>query len=158
MIKSRLIRIVGIIMISFLMIGNICTFPTLAEETYSGKVSDSSTENDWKTYAEKSTKYIGRIWTDKSVYTDSVTLTSSDMSKNITIQKPESSNFLIGLSALSSSSSLSVKNSTPLNVILVLDQSGSMAFEFDSNNTRQEAMLEAVESFVDGLHEDSKKI
>lgn len=157
MIKGRLIRIVGIIMISFLMIGNICTFSTSAEEAYSERVSDSSTENDWKEYAEKSTQYIGRIWTDKSVYTDSVTLTSSDMSKNITIQKPESSNFLIGLSALSSSSSLSVKNSTPLNVILVLDQSGSMDDDFDGNNTRQKAMLEAVDSFVESLHEDSKK-
>ena len=44
-------------------------------------------------------------------------------------------------------------SSTPLDIILVLDQSGSMAEPF-GNTTRQEAMKDAVNSFIDEVKSD----
>lgn len=70
----------------------------------------------------------GRVWTDKSVSTESVTLKTYD-GKDVTVA-PEEGSFLVGLSAMSSAQKLvGVSNVTkPLDIVLVLDTSGSMNF------------------------------
>lgn len=64
---------------------------------------------------------VGRIWTDKSVFTGSISRPGS-----VTIEKTEGADFLVGLSALSSASSELISTSVPLDIVLVLDASGSM--------------------------------
>ena len=105
--------------------------PSLAfagEGAASGKATaDGSTLTTWEGHAKDNTANIGRIWTDKSVSTDSFTL-SGDIGDSVTINKTDGSDFLVGLSALSSTSSLNAVSGSqkPLDIVLVLDMSGSM--------------------------------
>ena len=89
-------------------------------------IVDADTKGGWTDIVENSTQNIGRIWTDKSVYNSNVTLPGIGDGKDIPITKPEESDFMVGLSALSSTSNTSVTTSTPLDIVLVLDVSGSM--------------------------------
>lgn len=88
--------------------------------------TDVSTQNSWADFKTDSTQYTGRIWTDKSVYNDDVTLEGG---ASLTIEKSEDSDFLVSLSALSSASTLVTTTTTPLDIVLVLDVSGSMSDE-----------------------------
>ena len=92
-------------------------------------IVDADTKGSWAEIVENSTQNIGRIWTDKSVYNSNVTLPGIGDGKDIPITKPEESDFMVGLSALSSTSNTSVTTSTPLDIVLVLDVSGSMREE-----------------------------
>lgn len=111
--------------------------PSLAfagEGAASGKATaDGSTLTTWEGHAKDNTANIGRIWTDKSVSTDSFTL-SGDIGDSVTINKTDGSDFLVGLSALSSTSSLNAVSGSqkPLDIVLVLDMSGSMDNEMVS--------------------------
>ena len=87
-------------------------------------VTDGSTLNGWNTHltdGSASTENIGRIWTDKTVDDADVKLTPA----NIEVNKGDS-DFLVGLSALSSMSSITTETTRPLDIVLVLDLSGSM--------------------------------
>lgn len=99
--------------------------PIAAFDTNS--VVDADTSQGWKSLVQYTTENIGRIWTDKSVYNDSVILPGiGDTGSPIPITKPEESDFMVGLSALSSTSNTSMTTSVPLDIVLVLDVSGSM--------------------------------
>ena len=90
-------------------------------------VVDEETSQGWQEIVSNTTQNIGRIWTDKSVYNNDVTLPGiGEGGKPIPITKPETSDFMVGLSALSSTSNTSVTTSVPLDIVLVLDVSGSM--------------------------------
>lgn len=88
-------------------------------------VVDQATLNNWSDYASASTENIGRIWTDKSVFTDDTTLTGSTEA-GIKVEKTDGADFMVSLSALSSASSSVTYSSKPLDIVLVLDTSGSM--------------------------------
>ena len=97
--------------------------PIAAFDTNS--VVDADTSQGWKSLVQYTTENIGRIWTDKSVYNDSVILPGiGDTGSPIPITKPEESDFMVGLSALSSTSNTSMTTSVPLDIVLVLDVSG----------------------------------
>lgn len=70
----------------------------------------------------------GRVWTDKSVTTGDVTLDAGD-GKQVVIAKDQTSDFLVGLSAMSSAQQITgmSNGNKPLDVTLVLDVSGSMS-------------------------------
>lgn len=90
-------------------------------------VADDLTLDDWKDYmnasvATNGTANVGRIWTDKSVSTGNITLDSNGG----TINKKDSSDFLVALSALSSTSNKVTYTDKPLDIVLVLDLSASM--------------------------------
>lgn len=90
-------------------------------------IVDKETSQGWRGIVENTTQNIGRIWTDKSVYNSNVTLPGiGEGGQEISITKPETSDFMVGLSALSSTSNTSVITSIPLDIVLVLDVSGSM--------------------------------
>lgn len=82
----------------------------------SKKIVDPDTSNHWKFWAggydgkEVTTQNVGRIWTDKTV---------KETAAN------EKSDFLTTLSAISSTSDTTVSGK-PLDIVLVLDASGSM--------------------------------
>ena len=68
-------------------------------------MADNVTINNWHdaNALDDSTKNVGRIWTDKSVSAGNVTLTSREKRVGTaTIKKGADSDFLVGLSALSS--------------------------------------------------------
>lgn len=94
-------------------------------------VVDEPTITTWEGVAKDDTANVGRIWTDKSVFNEErVTLPGGI---GPVIQKGES-DFLVGLSALSSTSNTKTTSTSvqPLDIVLVLDVSGSMRDDITS--------------------------
>ena len=118
--------------------------------TMTGKVVDYDTSNHWKFWAggydgkEVTTQNIGRIWTDKTV---------KETAAN------EESDFLTTLSAISSTSDTTVSGK-PLDVVLVLDASGSMNDPMGSGDStkRIRALKTAANSFIDAIAKENAKI
>ena len=106
--------------------------PAHAEET---RIADPTTFTQWEQGMGDPTdpRSTGRVWTDKSVSTKPVTL-KTYKGDTVTVT-PEEGSFLVGLSAMSSAQKLvGVSNVTkPLDIVLVLDTSGSMAHGMDGN-------------------------
>lgn len=92
-------------------------------------VADPSTQfsyrdligNDSKGYV---TENVGRIWPDKTVSTSDITITPG------TVSKDADEDFLVMLSALSSTSNTTTMESKPLDIVMVFDVSGSMRENF----------------------------
>ena len=118
--------------------------------TYSGNktaVTDPSTIWDWQGLVENDTSSVGRIWTDKTV-------SDNEISKNgVTISKENGADFVTALTALSSTSNLSDMVTTPLDIVLVLDASGSMDNAMGRGDTtkRIDALKNAANSFIDEI-------
>ena len=125
-----------------------------AENAARTTTADNVTINNWHdaNALDDSTKNVGRIWTDKSVSAGDVTLTSREKeSGTATIKKGDNSDFLVGLSALSSTAKITGQTTVPLDIVLVLDVSGSMADPMGSADStkRIDALKDAVNSFID---------
>ena len=118
--------------------------------TYGGNktaVTDPSTIWDWSGLIKSDTSSVGRIWTDKTV-------SDGEISKNgVTISKENGADFLTALTALSSTSNLSDTATTPLDIVLVLDASGSMddAMGSGDKTKRIDALKSAANSFIDEI-------
>lgn len=118
--------------------------------TYSGNktaVTDPSTIWDWQGLVENDTSSVGRIWTDKTV-------SDNEISKNgVTVSKANGADFVTALTALSSTSNLSDTATTPLDIVLVLDASGSMNDPMRDGDTtkRIDALKSAANSFIDEI-------
>ena len=120
-------------------------------------VADNVTINKWydSEALDDSTKNVGRIWTDKSVSTEDVTLTNKSGDTK-TIKKGQksyddktNSDFLVGLSALSSTAKIMGQTTVPLDIVLVLDVSGSMDDRDKDGVKKIEKLKGAVNSFID---------
>lgn len=120
-------------------------------------VVDPDTTNVWTEYTrpggQPSTQNVGRIWTDKSVFDNAYTFTS-DGSEGLDGQRigKGDSDFLVSLSALSSTSNLKemVKTSQPLDIVLVLDTSGSMS------GSKMTNLKNAANNFIDATAENNR--
>lgn len=111
-----------------------------------GAVADDVTISHWhdSIAIDDTTKNIGRIWTDKSVSAGNIVMGKLDNSGTKTVEKNGNSDFLVGLSALSSAAKIMGQSTVPLDIVMVLDVSGSM----DDNN-KMKTLKTAVNSFID---------
>ncbi len=117
--------------------------------TMSGKVVDYDTSNHWKFWAggydgkEVTTQNVGRIWTDKTVKA----VESGD------------SDFLTTLSAISSTSDTTVSGK-PLDIVMVLDASGSMSDPMvrGDRTKRIDALKTAANRFIDTIATQNQSI
>lgn len=117
--------------------------------TMTGKVVDPDTSNYWKFWAggyngkEATTQNVGRIWTDKTVKA----VENGD------------SDFLTTLSAISSTSDTTVSGK-PLDIVMVLDASGSMDDEMSTNDhtKRIDALKTAANRFIDTIATQNQSI
>ena len=89
------------------------------------KDADPESIRAWESVAGKTTENIGRIWTDKTVTKGDLKLPASSEGNEFTVPIGNS-DFLATLSALSSASNTVTSTSRPLDIVLVLDTSGSM--------------------------------
>lgn len=115
------------------------------------RVADPSSASTWHNWGlENSTENVGRIWTDKTVSDGDIDLTGAG--GTMTIEKGDS-DFLTSLSAISSTSNLTMTSSTPLDIVLVLDASGSMDDSMGNRDStkRIEALKAAANAFVDEI-------
>ena len=114
------------------------------------KVVDHDTSNHWKFWAggydgsKVTTQNVGRIWTDKTVQ-------AIDDGK---------SDFLTTLSAMSSTSDTTSLVSKPLDIVMVLDASGSMDDPMGGGDStkRIDALKNAANHFIDTIAEQNKSI
>lgn len=120
-------------------------------------VVDPDTTNVWTNYTrpggQPSTQNVGRIWTDKSVFDGDYSFTNdNDAGLNGKKVEKGDSDFLVSLSALSSTSNLKemVKTSQPLDIVLVLDTSGSMS------GSKMTNLKNAANSFIDATAENNR--
>lgn len=131
--------------------------PANAADLKGNTVVDPDTTNVWTDYTrpggQPSTQNVGRIWTDKSVFDDTYTFTNDNDAglSGETIEKG-GSDFLVSLSALSSTSNLKemVKTSQPLDIVLVLDTSGSMS------GTKMTNLKNAANNFINATAENNR--
>lgn len=119
--------------------------------TMAGKVVDPDTSGRWEIWAaghggnKVTTQNVGRIWTDKTVKATG---------------ENEESDFLTTLSAMSSTSNSTVTVTTPLDIVMVLDASGSMDRAMgDTDNTKRiTALKNAAYSFIDTIAKQNEGI
>ncbi|MGO5294983.1 Spy0128 family protein [Collinsella sp. LCP21S3_A9] len=120
--------------------------------TMSGKVVvDPDTSGRWEIWAaghngnKVTTQNVGRIWTDKTV---------KKAGEN------EASDFVTTLSAMSSTSNSTVTVTTPLDIVMVLDASGSMDGEMGGRDStkRIDALKSAANSFIDTIAKQNEGI
>ncbi len=114
--------------------------------------------NDWAAILggeTPNTANIGRIWTDKTVSADETITTTSG-----SVVERGSSAFITALSALSSTSNVSSTSTTPLDIVLVLDASGSMddPMNRNDNTKRIDALKSAANNFVNHIAEQNQGI
>ena len=122
-------------------------------------VADPNTASTWRDWGlDYSTQSVGRIWTDKTVSTEGIALTGAD--GTITIEKSSEADFLTAFSALSSTSNLKSKIAQPLDIVLVLDASGSMDDPMGNgdNTKRVDALKAAANSFIDEIAKQNASI
>ena len=122
-------------------------------------VADPNTASSWRDWGlDYSTQSVGRIWTDKTVSTEGINLTGAD--GTITIEKNSEADFLTAFSALSSTSNLKSKIAQPLDIVLVLDASGSMDDPMGNGDStkRIDALKVAANSFIDEIAKQNANI
>lgn len=115
-------------------------------------LADPSSASTWRNWGlENSTENVGRIWTDKTVSAGDIKLTGAGGEK--VIPKEKGSDFLTAFSAISSTSNLRETATTPLDIVLVLDASGSMDDPMGDNDStkRIDALKAAANSFIDEI-------
>ena len=115
-------------------------------------LADPSSASTWRDWGlENSTQNVGRIWTDKTVSAGDIVLTGAGGDK--IIPKEKDSDFLTAFSAISSTSNLRETATEPLDIVLVLDASGSMDDPMGDNDStkRIDALKAAANSFIDEI-------
>ena len=121
--------------------------PTVSGPT----VVDPDTTGRWEIWAaghsgnKVTTQNVGRIWTDKTV---------------MATGENEESDFLTTLSAMSSTSNSKVTVTTPLDIVMVLDASGSMNDPMGGGDStkRIDALKNAANSFIDTIAKQNEGI
>ena len=121
--------------------------PTVIRPT----VVDPDTSGRWEKWAaghsgnKVTTQNVGRIWTDKTVEATG---------------ENEESDFLTTLSAMSSTSNSTVTVTTPLDIVMVLDASGSMDDHMGGGDKtkRIDALKSAANSFIDTIAKQNEGI
>lgn len=116
-----------------------------------GKVIDPDTSGRWEIWAaghggnKVTTQNVGRIWTDKTV---------KETGEN------KASDFVTTLSAMSSTSNSTVTVTTPLDIVMVLDASGSMDDPMGGGDRtkRIDALKGAANSFIDTIAKQNEAI
>lgn len=119
--------------------------------TMTGTVVDPDTSGRWEIWAaghggnKVTTQNVGRIWTDKTVEATG---------------ENEESDFLTTLSAMSSTSNSTVTVTTPLDIVMVLDASGSMDDPMGGGDRtkRIDALKGAANSFIDTIAKQNEAI
>ena len=114
-------------------------------------VVDPDTSGRWEKWAaghsgnKVTTQNVGRIWTEKTVEATG---------------ENEVSDFVTTLSAMSSTSNSTVTVTTPLDIVLVLDASGSMNDPMGGGDStkRIDALKSAAKSFIDTIAKQNEGI
>lgn len=122
-------------------------------------ITDPNTFDAWYEIQGNNTSAIGRIWADKTVDADPIQFTTGPL-KDQSIEKSAGSDFLVALSAMSSTSSTTQTEPIPLDVVMVLDASGSMSDPMSRTDAtkRIDALKDAVLNFIGSTADKNAQI
>lgn len=135
---------------------------------------DPDTFNSWEKIQGSRSITQGRIWADKTVSDNEIGFSPNSPlgESGKTVSKTDGSDFLVALSALSSTSSLTKPEPQPIDIVLVLDASGSMSdpmggttwenYDYtkriDALKTAANNFLDAAKKQNDGIEDPAKQI
>lgn len=111
--------------------------------------------------ADKTAKKVKRAKAANTGATDNESDDGLNLSKKVT--KNGDGTYKISLEAYTTGKVTTSTKTAPVDIVLVLDQSGSMAYDFDGKNTsdntkrRQYAMKQAVKNFIDEVNKKYSK-
>lgn len=118
-------------------------------------ISDPNTLNAWERTQAYNNATTGRIWADKTVEKNKI-----DLPNQSSITVPNGADFLVALSALSSYASTTTTNTQALDIVMVLDASGSMDDPMGGGDRtkRMDALKTAVNNFITKAAEQNANI
>lgn len=104
---------------------------------------------------DASTRYAGRVWTDKTVYTGDAVFTGD--AGYVTVNKGNA-DFLVAFSALATSRQISGQAQVPVDVVFVIDNSNSMdnLVGGSSVQSRLDATVDAVNASIGQIMESNE--
>ncbi len=149
----------GAVLLAAALFVGLCPLPGRAAATPGGaRVADADTRNSYMENlgGADSTLLDGRIWSDKSVSTESLTFTGD--AGSITVEND--ADFLVTYSALATSTQLIQETTAPVDIVFILDFSASMAWGqyengagavTDQAGSRVQAMVDAVNNAIGAL-------
>lgn len=152
-------RLTAVLLVLLLLVG--CMFGTgsIALAVDDGQLprsADAGTLTGWEDQFGESittTDTAGRVWVDKSVADGDVPLYRDGQTGGnplLTVERSDVNNFLVGLSAISSSKSIVGQDTIPIDVMLVLDVSGSMGGG-DSGSKSIPALVKSTNNAISQL-------
>lgn len=134
----------------------------VAQTTADGTtISDPNTFDAWVYTQAYNNATTGRIWADKTVEEDEITFSGELKDQPaIKVSDTKDADFLVALSALSSYASTTTTNTQALDIVMVLDASGSMDDPMSKSDKtkRMDALKNAVNTFIDSAAAQNAKI
>lgn len=167
---SKLIRLQTALLMLALLFTVLLPVPAYALEGGTGDgqvtangttISDPNTFNAWERTQGYNNATTGRIWADKTVEEDKITFSGELKDQPaIEVSKIKDADFLVALSALSSYASTTTTNTQALDIVMVLDASGSMKDPMSKSDKtkRMDALKNAVNAFIDSAKTQNAKI
>lgn len=148
--KKGLKAILALLLTLALVIGMVPSGVLAAGQT---KVADTDTRYDYESFLgdNNSTRYAGRVWTDKSVSAaETVEFKNPDSTASTApVTVTNDSNFLVTYSALATSQS--IYGQQPVDVVFVLDFSMSMTWAVGQNHVVDQASSR-IQALVDSMN------
>ena len=144
MTKKSKLRILSLLLCLTMLVGYLPLGNVRAAEA-DNRVADPSTMDDWKDLFlsnSLNTENAGAVWTDKSVFKDSLAF------KGTGITQDDDQSFLVALSAIASNMSVTGISNIPTDTMMILDMSSSMYNGFNKQPDTVQNMVDAVNSSI----------
>ncbi len=142
--KYGLKRIISMVLCMAMLMAQLPALAQAAQSPPAAQAADPSTMDGWKAFFPTEgrihTENAGGVWTDKSVFTEDTPFQSHGIAKD------GADSFLVALSAMASTMTVTGMSNTPTDTMLVLDVSGSMNDNQGNNNVAAELVQAANES------------
>lgn len=152
--KGRSLRKLGAGLVAMILV--VIMVVGLLPTNVSAKSSDEATDSLYSLSLgdNASTEYAGRIWSDKSVYTENQYFQLyTEPGQRENIQRVDNdSDFLVSFSTLATSMAISGKTQVPLDVVFIIDMSGSMRDNnMDDGKSRMSHTIDALNTAIENL-------
>jgi len=154
--KKQLVKIVKYLVIAVVALATVAgtILNNVSPIFATTKVADLPTHDKYTESLgeDVSTEYSGRVWTDKTVYEEKVTFSENGNVENFSVAADN--NFLVSFSALATSQQVIGETQAPIDVVFIIDISGSMSNQnsgMDNGNSRIYNTVVAVNDAIDEL-------
>lgn len=149
------------------LVAQVLTQAAVSNQAFAAQTTPISDGNTTTSYTDSlgennSTRYAGRVWTDKTVYTENAVFTGTVDGESKRYEITNDSDFLVAYSALATSQAISGETKVPVDVVFVIDNSNSMDADLPTggypweSQTRLEATVDAVNASIKQIMESNE--